>query len=94
MTQGPLVNVGASLETSRYFSSKRDALEGLLQRHFQQAVEKGELLDSSAVTRLASFYTVVIHGLALQGQHGATREDLLAVVEVAMSAWPTEAVKP
>jgi hypothetical protein len=36
---------------------------------------------------------VVIHGLALQAQHGATREDLLGVVDVAIGAWP-EAIKP
>ncbi|KAB7896551.1 TetR/AcrR family transcriptional regulator [Rouxiella silvae] len=88
MTQSPLVNVGATLETSNDFSSKRNALEALLQRHFERAVEKGELPDISVVKRMASFYTVVIHGMALQAQHGTTREELLDAIDVAISAWP------
>ncbi len=93
MTQGPLDKLSVAQESRLAFARHRETLEVLLQRHVEQAVQKGELPESTEITRLAGFYTVVIHGLALQAQHGATREDLLGVVDVAIGAWP-EAIKP
>jgi hypothetical protein len=37
---------------------------------------------------LARFYAVMIKGIALQAQHGGTRDELLRVVDVAMANWP------
>lgn len=88
VTQGPLNNADVSAETQRFVAEKRAKIELMFKQRLDQGVEEGELKPNVSTEDLARFYTVIILGLALQAQHGETREELLRVVDVAMERWP------
>ncbi|QEH38590.1 HTH-type transcriptional repressor ComR [Aquisphaera giovannonii] len=89
-TQRPLSGQDASEETRRYFAEKRAGMELALRSRLERAIEVGELPGSASAEDLARYYLVVIQGLALQAQHGATGGELLGVVDAALQSWPAE----
>ena len=54
----------------------------------REAQARGELGAEFPVASLAGYYAMVLHGLSLPARDGATREELTAVVNLAMAAWP------
>jgi hypothetical protein len=91
VTQGPLSADDISPEGKRAFEQKRTLMETALRRRFEHAIVLGELPKHVSATDLARYYAVVMQGLALQAQHGGTREQLERVVDVAMMGWPVAA---
>jgi AcrR family transcriptional regulator len=85
VTQGP---PDASEKTKQLVARKRAAVAKALQHRFDRAIQEGELPSNISTENLARFYSVMIQGLALQAQHGGTKQELLGVVEVAMENWP------
>ncbi len=76
--------------------SVRDHLRGLrarrqkvIQERLQRGVAEGELPSSLDLGALASFYTTVVDGLAIQARDGASRKTLTFAVRCAMAAWDT-----
>jgi AcrR family transcriptional regulator len=94
VTQGPLSASDASEQTRTLVAQKRAGVEMALRKRLDKAVEEGELPRSVSTADLARFYAVMIQGIALQAQHGGTREDLLRVVDVAMEHWPENPPAP
>jgi hypothetical protein len=47
-----------------------------------------ELPEGTGADALAGYFATVIAGLSNRARDGATREQLLAVAEVSMRAWP------
>ena len=88
VTQAPLEEPHASGKTRTFLEEKRAVVEAALRRRFALAVEAGEIPEGYSTADLARFYAVLIQGMALQAQHGGRREELLAVVDVAMEKWP------
>jgi AcrR family transcriptional regulator len=89
VTQAPLTDVGASAEVAAEIETCRASVQVKLKERFDQAVIAGELPARADTDALGRFYSVTIQGLALDAQHGGTREQLLRAVEVALAAWPT-----
>jgi hypothetical protein len=58
-----------------------------IQRRLQQGIDEGDLDPRCNVETLAAFYHTVMRGLSAQASDGASREALLAIVDVAMNAW-------
>ena len=92
-TQGPLRGPDASKETRRYFAERRAGMERVLKSRLDRGIDRGELPRHTSSENLARYYLVVIQGLALQAQHGATEKELLGVVESALAAWPVQKSK-
>jgi AcrR family transcriptional regulator len=90
VTQGPLSSRDASAETREFVACKRLGGQIALQRRFERAIEEGELPRTVSAEDLAAFYSVVIQGLALQAQHGGSREQLQRVADVALNQWPKQ----
>ena len=88
MVRGPLTGSESSKDIQEYFAKKRSLLSESLKDRFQKAKESGELPAGAVPLDLARFYSVVIEGIALQAYHGGTREQLMGVVQVALSQWP------
>jgi hypothetical protein len=65
-------------------------MERSLHSRLDRAIEAGELPRETSSEKLSRYYLVVIQGLALQAQHGATEHELIDVVERALAAWPVE----
>ncbi|HEX2130649.1 MAG TPA: TetR/AcrR family transcriptional regulator [Actinophytocola sp.] len=68
--------------------ARRRAATDRLRERLERARVDGELGADVDTAALAGFVTTVSYGLSVQATDGATPEELHAVVDVAMSAWP------
>jgi AcrR family transcriptional regulator len=59
----------------------------LIQERLEQAVADGDLPAGPDLAAIASFYTTVLHGLAIRAHDGAPREALIAAADAAIAAW-------
>jgi AcrR family transcriptional regulator len=62
-----------------------------LHRRLDLACEQGELARGCDTAALASFFALMIQGMAVQAHDGATLGTLERVAELAMGAWPDPA---
>ena len=69
-------------------AAHRAALRSAFASRFATARDLGELSAGQDVESLARFYDSIMQGMAVQARDGATVEELLAVVDLALSAWP------
>ena len=88
VTQAPLNGSAASMAAQRESEFRRGVIARMLQQRFQDAIDSGELLATVTAEDLARYYSVMLQGIALQSQHGGTRDQLMRVVDVAMASWP------
>ncbi|PRX96786.1 TetR/AcrR family transcriptional regulator [Allonocardiopsis opalescens] len=65
---------------------RRDDL-GALRERLDRGAAEGDLPPGTDTAALARFYNAVLHGMSIQAYDGATRAELLAVVDSAMAAW-------
>ncbi len=63
--------------------------EAQLRERFERAQAEGDLPASAKPAALAAFVLAVLHGMAVQAKAGFSRETLEAVVDQALSTWPT-----
>jgi AcrR family transcriptional regulator len=70
------------------FASQRAAGHDELRARFQRAIVEGDLPRDTDATALAQFVQTINFGLTVQASTGATREELLRVVAIALKAWP------
>ena len=59
----------------------------LIRERLERAVAEGELPTGLDSTALASFFTTVFDGLAIQARDGASRQTLQFAARCAMAAW-------
>lgn len=62
--------------------------EAMIRKRFRRAAKEGDLPPGADPDELARYVATVSAGLSVQAVNGATRKDLLRVVETAMRAWP------
>ena len=72
--------IPAATSTSMTPSSPSDVLK--------RAIAEGDLPADADADALARFVQTVNFGLTIQASTGATRKELLRIVEVALKAWP------
>jgi TetR/AcrR family transcriptional regulator, copper-responsive repressor len=63
------------------------AFDGFVER-VKIAIAQGELPPDTNAQALARFYSAVAQGMSVQAIDGATAEDLNALVDLALAAWP------
>ncbi|WP_414441466.1 TetR/AcrR family transcriptional regulator [Burkholderia sp. 22PA0106] len=66
----------------------RDARRARLRARFEQAQQAGDLAADANPEALARYLMVLGWGMASDARTGASRQDLLEMVAVAMQAWP------
>jgi AcrR family transcriptional regulator len=59
----------------------------IIRQRLVRAVSEGDLPSAAPVSEMTSFYTTVLHGLAVRARDGASSEALMAAVDAAMAAW-------
>jgi AcrR family transcriptional regulator len=59
----------------------------LIRDRLERGVADGDLPPGLDLAAIASFYTTVLHGLAIRAHDGASREALTAAADAAMAAW-------
>jgi AcrR family transcriptional regulator len=59
-----------------------------LRRRFERAKSEGDLPNNAGAADLARFVTAIYQGMTVQAINGASREDLLRLVDTALLTWP------
>ena len=69
----------------------RAASREAIRERLRDGLEAGELPEGTDVDGLAAYVSAVIAGMSSRARDRATREDLAAIAEIAMRAWPVSA---
>ncbi|MFI7321149.1 TetR/AcrR family transcriptional regulator [Streptomyces venezuelae] len=75
-------------EVEEALRERRNANVTDIESRIRAAVAAGELPDGTDPAALARYTAAVFQGMSQQARDGATREDLEAVADLAMTAWP------
>ena len=67
----------------------RGHFEATLAKRFELAKSQGDLPQHVNTKQLAKYIATIHQGMSVQATSGATREDLLAIVEMALKNWPS-----
>jgi AcrR family transcriptional regulator len=59
-----------------------------LATRIQRGIERGDVPPDTDAETLAAFYSAFSRGMAVLARDGASRDQLAAIVEIAMTAWP------
>ena len=78
-------------EVEEAMRARRNRNLTAFEARIRRGVEERELPADTDATALARFVGAVMQGMSQQARDGATREELEAVAEAAMTAWPTDA---
>ncbi|MGP0065608.1 MAG: TetR/AcrR family transcriptional regulator [Isosphaeraceae bacterium] len=89
MVQGALACGDAADAIRQELVTRRAAVETALRGRLARAIAEGDLPPDADPAALARYVSTLLHGMSVQAAGGATRNDLLRVVELAMKAWPT-----
>ncbi len=68
----------------------RKHFEANFAERFELAKAQGDLPQQADSKQLAKYVATIHQGMSVQASSGATREELLAVVEMALKNWPTK----
>lgn len=69
----------------------RHGAEEAMAARIRRGLEEGDVPPDTDVEALAAFYSALARGMAVQARDGATTDRLLAIVNIAMNAWPAMA---
>ena len=94
VVQGALACGEEADSVRRELIARRAAGEAALRERFRRAAAEGDMPPDVECADLARYVVTVLHGMAVQAAGGASREDLLRVVELALRAWPGRVGKP
>ncbi|MFD6432969.1 TetR/AcrR family transcriptional regulator [Streptomyces venezuelae] len=75
-------------EVEEALRERRNANVTEIESRIRASVAAGELPDRTDPVALARYTAAVFQGMSQQARDGATREDLEAVADLAMAAWP------
>jgi AcrR family transcriptional regulator len=70
-----------------YLRRLRQEAPQVIRARLARGVSEGDVPAGAPLADLASFYTTVVHGLALRARDGASHQALAAVADMAMAAW-------
>jgi len=88
MVQGALAVGNAAGSVRKEAAGRRAASEVVLRRRLQRSKREGDLPKNSDPAELSSYVMTVLHGMAVQGADGASRDQLRRVAQIALRAWP------
>ena len=89
IVQGALTcSTGSSL-IQQELVAYRKSFEASFKERFDLAIEQGDLPQHVNTKQLAKYIATIHQGMSVQATSGATKEELLATTEIALSNWPT-----
>ncbi len=87
---GTLFSGEGSEQVQRELISYRQGYEKALRERFELAKSQSDLPQNVNTAVLAKYIATVHQGMSVQSTSGATKEELLAVVQQALNNWPSE----
>lgn len=89
MLANAVTHCAAEAEPLQHAIAERRGLSvGLFKQRFDRAVAEGELPPDTNTCGLSRFFGTVLQGMTIQARDGVSAEDLKAVAETALRAWP------
>ena len=88
VVQGALACGDAAGSVRKEIAGLRTAAKAALRRRLQRAKRKGDLPPTADPAELSHYVMTVLHGMAVQGADGASRDQLRRVAQIALRAWP------
>ena len=88
IVQGALTCSAGSLLIQQVLIAYRKSYEDALALRFELAKTKGDLPAHVNTAALAKYLTTKHQGMSVQATSGATKDELLAIAEIALSHWP------
>lgn len=67
----------------------RKSLEETLRKRFELAQTQSDMPQEESPSELAKYISTIHQGMSVQATNGATKEELLAVVKMALKNWPS-----
>lgn len=90
IVQGALTCGQSSLAIQQELIAYRGNFEASLTKRFELAKAQGDLSSNVNAKQLAKFIATIHQGMSVQATSGATRKELMAIVEMAMKNWPSD----
>lgn len=85
--QGGAPDAGEGAEADALLRARRSGAVEDVRRRLRRGLEQGDVPPGTDVEALTAFYATVLQGLSLRARDGASRAELLGIVESAMAAW-------
>jgi AcrR family transcriptional regulator len=89
MVQSAINCMPANKGIEDFMREQRSLREKFIRQRLRRGVADGDVPDGADLNGLASFYTSVVDGMAMQARDGASRKALNAIADYAMAAWGT-----
>src|SRR5580765_1480203 len=87
VVQGALACGDAARSVRKEIAARRAAAKAALRRRLQRARREGDLPKNADPAELSHYVMTVLHGMAVQGADGASRDQLRRVAQIALRAW-------
>ncbi len=88
IVQGALTCSQSSSAIQQELIAYRKSFEASFGKRFDSAKEQGDLPQHVNTKQLAKYIATIHQGMSVQATSGATKEELLAIKEIALSSWP------
>lgn len=88
MVQGALTCGDSAEGIKRELACRRAASQAAICARLERAKQEGDLPAEMEAADLARYVTTLMQGLAVQAAGGASRDELMAVVTLALEVWP------
>lgn len=92
IVQGALTCGQSSSAIQQELVTYRSNIETTLTKRFELAKTQGDLLSNVNTKQLAKYIATIHQGMSVQATSGATQNELLSIVEIAMKNWPSHSV--
>ena len=87
IVQGALTCGQSSLAIQQELIAYRGHFEATLTKRFELAKEQGDLASTVNTKHMSKYIATIHQGMSVQATSGATREELEAIVEMALKNW-------
>jgi AcrR family transcriptional regulator len=84
---GALNCTRANKDVHDYLYEMRQRGPEMIRQRLTRGKSEGNVPAGAPVAEMASFYTTMLHGLAVRSRDGVSRQVLMAAVDAAMAAW-------
>lgn len=72
----------------KHMRQQRALRHELIRQRLMRGVTEGDVPDGTDLAAVATFYTTIVDGVALQARDGVSQKALRFVIDAAMAAWP------
>ena len=88
IVQGALSCSEGTSKIQQYLIRQRNDYEDLLRNRFVRAQNDGDLSSKANAIKLAKYIATVHQGMSVQATGGATKDELISIVDMTMTSWP------